>query len=86
MTQMYDWGVFWEDGNKASLPVPFGPEGIGKDTVIDLDSPWVEKILEYIPNFVTAMEELPFAFIIVNPPRDAYQSEISEWTVRGYEF
>lgn len=85
MTQMYDWGVFWEDGNKASLPVPFGPEH--PDNMIDsLDGEWVTKILEYIPNFVTAMEELPFAFIIVNPPRDAYQSEISEWTVRGYEF
>ena len=82
--KMYDWGVFWEDGNRASLPVPFGP--VHPDNCIfDLDGEWIEKILQYMPNFVTAMDELPFGFIVVNPPREATPEEISEWRARGYE-
>lgn len=79
---MYDWGVFWEDGNKASLPVPFGP--VHPDNCIDLNNEWVERILKYMPNFIEAMEELPFAMIIVNPPREATDHEVVWWQEAGY--
>jgi hypothetical protein len=81
--QMYDWGVFWETGDRASLPVPFGPEH-PEDNVIGLNSPWVEQIMVYMPNFIEAMDELPFAMIIVNPPREATQAEVEYWKEKGY--
>lgn len=82
--QMYDWGVFWEDGNRASLPVPFGPEA--PDNIIPrLDGEWIGRILVYLPNFIEAMNELPFALIIVNPPRQATGAEIEYWKDMGYE-
>lgn len=82
--KMYDWGVFWEDGNRASLPVPFGPEH--PDNIIGrLDSHWVVRIMEYLPNFVEAMNDMPFGLIIVNPPREATEAEIKYWEEMGYE-
>lgn len=81
--QMYDWGVFWETGDKASLPVPFGP--VNPNNCIYLDSEWIKRIMEYMPNFIEAMEGLPLAMIIVNPPREATEAEIEFWKEKGYE-
>lgn len=82
--KMYDWGVFFEDGNKASLPVPFGPEH--PDNMIgDLKDPWIEKVTKLFPTFVSEMENmnLPFGFIIVNPPREATPEEAAYY--KDYE-
>lgn len=73
--KVYDWGVFWEDGNKASLPMPFGPEGDEDNIIGSLDDPWIDRAVEIYPNFVEAMGELPFGLIIVNPPREATPEE-----------
>lgn len=71
-TKLYSWGIFWEDGNRYSFDVPFGPEH--PDNIIgDLDSPWIERVDKEIwPGFQAKLkaQELPFGFIIVNPPRE----------------
>jgi hypothetical protein len=81
---VYDWGIFWEDGNRASLPVPFGPDYPDDNIIFDLDDDWIKKVEEYFPNFVEAMGTLPFAMIIVNPPREATEAEENYWKEMGW--
>lgn len=72
--KVYDWGVFWEDGNKGSLPMPFGPEH-PDNILFSLDGPWIDRAVELYPNFVEAMNDLPFGMIVVNAPREATSEE-----------
>jgi hypothetical protein len=81
---MYDWGIFWEDGRSANLPVPFGPEH--PDTLLTLDSEWVDKLEVYYPNFRDVAENnMDFGFILVNPPREALPEEEHHWNMKGYK-
>lgn len=77
MPKVYDWGIFWEDGNKASMPIPFGPEGPNEERILGIDSPWIDRVTnEIYPRFTRdALNEMPFGFIIVNPPREVDQEE-----------
>lgn len=69
--KIYNWGFFFEDGNKLSIEFPFGPEH--PDNIIyDLDSEWMDKALEVYPDLIIKMNDLnlPFALVIVNAPEE----------------
>ena len=83
--KVYDWGFFFEDGNKAVLVMPFGPER-PNNSIYDLTDPWIGKALAAYPNLILEMMEmgLPFAFVLVNPPREATEYEETYWNKKGY--
>lgn len=81
--KMYDWGVFWEDGNRANLPVPFGP--VSPDNLLTLESEWVDKLEVYYPKFRQTVGQRPFECIVVNPPREAAPEEEHHWNMKGYK-
>lgn len=67
--KIYNWGFFFEDGNKASIELPFGP--VQPDNLIyDLDDEWINEVQAIYPDLISSMDDmgLPFAFVIVNPP------------------
>lgn len=82
----YSWGFFWENGEKATFFLPFGPvneENPGSAAFIDsLDDPWVDKMAEYYPNLrdmLAEIENWSFAMILVNPPYDSTPAEIEKF-------
>lgn len=72
---IYDWGIFWENGERAGLPMPFGPEH--PDNVIsDPSSEWLTRANEVYPNFTEMLNEFQVDYIIVvNPSREATEDE-----------
>lgn len=69
MAKSYSWGIFWEDGNRYSFDLPFGPEA-PDNLITSLDDPWIDRADEEWPGFAARLRAdiLPFGFIIVNPP------------------
>lgn len=91
MRKVYDWGIFWENGEKVSMPVPFGPEDPAEDRMITtLDCEWVRRLTELYPKLPAAMDEVEdewnFAFILVNPPREATVEEVEHFKTRGFMY
>lgn len=84
--KVYDWGFFFETGDKAVLTFPFGPDR-PNNTIFDLTDPWIGRALLVYPNLVLEMAQmgLPFSFALVNPPRDASEAEEKYWKDKGYE-
>lgn len=81
--QMYDWRVVWGNGRTAKMPVPFGPEH--PDTLLTLDSEWVDKLETYYPKFREVTSAIPFEYILVNAPREALPEEEHHWNMKGYK-
>lgn len=75
---MYDWGIFFENGMKWDVALPFGPER--PDNFIDtLSGEWFDRACWVYPNLRTAMREQDlytlFAGCLVNPPREPDEEE-----------
>ena len=78
MKQMFSWGVFFENAERATLRLPFGPDASnGEDNMIsDFNDPWMLQFAAHAPDAYEALRtsgksvdmDMPFAFIVVNPP------------------
>lgn len=69
------------------MPVPFGPESPEEDRMITtLDCEWVRRLVELYPKIPAVLEEnqWPFAFILVNPPREATDEEVEHFKNKGF--
>lgn len=73
---VYDWGFFFETGDRTSLALPFGPEH-PNNVVFGWDDPWMLRAAELFPTMREVAEDmgLPLAMVVVNPPREATPAE-----------
>jgi len=85
--QIFDWGWFWENGMQVSMPLPFGPTDEADRMIVSLDSPWVQRANMVYPKLYQTLEhnDWPFAFIIVNAPREATDEEVEFFKNKGIE-
>lgn len=75
--QVFDYGVFFEDGHRESFCLEYGPEGSSTERMIadyENDS-FIQRFNEETDGeALTALRKLDeihcFAFILVNPPRE----------------
>ena len=80
--KLYDWGFFFEDGTKEQLTLSYGPEGSNEERIItDLDNEWLVRVFSEYPAVKSVLtdEDECFAFVIVNPPRDGDESEVTKF-------
>lgn len=88
--KIFDWGFFWENGQKAIVLAPFGPTEPEEERMItSLESAWVERLSLIYPKLPEALADVEddwnFAFILVNPPREATVEEVEHFRNKGIE-
>jgi hypothetical protein len=79
----YTYGIFWENGKRATLPCSVGPE-YPNNFIHDADDPWLEKLFEEWPQLTIEELNHPLGedwgdwFIIVNDPETNRMLEEAE--------
>lgn len=56
--------------------------------ITDLNCEWIKRLVMLYPKIPAVLEEngWPFAFILVNPPREATPEEIEHFREKGFEY